>query len=79
MLEWGEKKKHDDVWVWTKQLKICFVSCEGEDGCETWTLLAPFEKRIQTSETEAPEKTSPYLLLGAQDQRLGAEQGQTSL
>ena len=38
-------------------------------GCETWTLLADSEKRMQ-------EETSPYLLLRAQDQRLGAEQDQ---
>ena len=34
-------------------------------GCETWTLLADSEERIQAFETN--------LLLGAQDQRLGAE------
>ena len=39
-------------------------------ACETWTLPADSVKRIQAFET----KCMPYLLLAAQDQRLGAEQ-----
>ena len=31
---------------------------------------------IQAFRDQVPEETSPYLLLGAQDQRLGAEQDQ---
>ena len=35
-------------------------------GCDTWTLLR----------NQVPKETSPHLLSGAQDQRLGAEQDQ---
>ena len=45
-------------------------------GCETWTLLADFETRIQAFESQVHEKTSLHLLLGAQDQRLGMQQDQ---
>ena len=39
-------------------------------GCETWTLLADSEERIQAFRNQVPEETSPHLLLRAQDQRL---------
>ena len=39
-------------------------------------VIADFEKKIQAVETKVPEETSPHLLLGAQDQRLGAGQDQ---
>ena len=45
-------------------------------GCETWTLLAEPEKRDPGFRNQAQEKTSPHLLLGSQDQRLGAGQNQ---
>ena len=45
-------------------------------GCETWTLLADYEKRIQVFETKCMRKLPPQLLLGARDQRLGAERDQ---
>ena len=51
-----------------KSLVTSFLFCD----CETWTLLADSEKRIQAFKT----KKTPHLLLGAQDQRLGAEQDQ---
>ena len=45
-------------------------------GCETWTLFADAEKKDLCFQNQKPEETSPHLLLGAQDQRLGAEQDQ---
>ena len=45
-------------------------------GCETWTLLADSEKRIQDFGTKCPRKTSPHLLLVTKDQRPGAERDQ---
>ena len=41
--------------------------------CETWTLFADSEKEDQGLQNQMPEEISPHLLLGAQDQRLGAE------
>ena len=34
-------------------------------GCETWTLLADSEKRIQAFRNQLSEETSTHLLLGA--------------
>ena len=45
-------------------------------GCETWILLADSEKKDPGFRNQVHEKTSPYLLLGVQDQRLSAEQDQ---
>ena len=45
-------------------------------GCETWTLLSDSEKKNPVFRNQALEETSPHLLLGAQDQRPGAEQDQ---
>ena len=45
-------------------------------GCETRTLLADSEKKDPSFRDQVHEETSPYLLLGAQDQQLGAEQDQ---
>ena len=45
-------------------------------GCETWTLLSDSEKKNPGFRNQALEETSPHLLLGAQDQRPGAEQDQ---
>ena len=45
-------------------------------GCETWTLLADCEKKDPGFQNQVTEETSPHLLLGAQDQRLGVEQDQ---
>ena len=42
-------------------------------GFETWTLLADSEKKDPGFEVLEPWKTSLPPLLGAQDQRLGAE------
>ena len=42
-------------------------------GCETWTLLADFEKKDPHFRNQVHEESSAYLLLGVQDQRLGAE------
>ena len=47
-------------------------------GCETWTLLADSEKKVPGFRNQVHEETSPYLLPGAKDQRLGAEQDQFS-
>ena len=62
-----------------KQVQAMQVSCHLHllYGCETWTLLADFEKRIHSFELH--EETFPYLLLGPQDKRLGVEQDQLSL
>ena len=43
-------------------------------GCETWILLADPENKDPGFRNQVHEETSPHLLLGAQDQRLGAEQ-----
>ena len=43
-------------------------------GCETWTLLAHSQEKDSGYRNLAHEETSPYLQLGAQDQRLGVEQ-----
>ena len=46
-------------------------------GCVTRTLLADSEKKKEPEfRNQVPEESSPHLLLGAQDQRLGAEQDQ---
>ena len=45
-------------------------------GCKTWTLLAYSEKKDPGLQNQVPEDTSSHLLLGAQDQQLGAEQDQ---
>ena len=45
-------------------------------GCETRSLLADSEIRIQAFETKCLRKLLRNLLLGTQDQRLGAEQDQ---
>ena len=45
-------------------------------GCETLALLVDCEKKDQGFRNQLPEETSPCLLPGAQDQRLGAEQDQ---
>ena len=45
-------------------------------GCETWTLLAGAGKKDPGFRNQKLEKTFRHLLLGAQDQRLGAEQDQ---
>ena len=42
--------------------------------CKTWTLT--LKKKDPGFRNQVPEETSPHLLLGAQDQRLGAEQDQ---
>ena len=46
-------------------------------GCVTWTLLADW-KKDPGFWNQVHEKTSPYLLPGAKNQRLGAEQDQLS-
>ena len=43
-------------------------------GCETGTLLADSEKKEPGFRNQVHEETPPYLLLGKQDQRKGAEQ-----
>ena len=45
-------------------------------GCEAWTLLADSAKTDPGFRNQVHEESSLYLLLGAQDQRLGAEQDQ---
>ena len=45
-------------------------------GCETWILLADPENKDPGFRNQVHEETSPRLPLGAQDQRLGAEQDQ---
>ena len=45
-------------------------------GCVTWALLADSETRDPGFRDQVPEETSPHFLLGARDQRLGAEQDQ---
>ena len=47
-------------------------------GCETWTLSVKSEEKKKDPgfRYQVPKKTSPHLLLGPQDQRLGAEQDQ---
>ena len=45
-------------------------------GWETRTLFAVSEKKDLDFQNQVPEETSPHLLLGAQDQQLGAEQNQ---
>ena len=55
-----------------KSLLTSILHC----GCETWTHLANSEKKDPGFQNQVPEETSLYLLLGAQDQRLGAEQDQ---
>ena len=45
--------------------------------CETWTLLADFEKEKDPGfPNQVPGEASPHLLLEAQDQRLDTEQDQ---
>ena len=48
---------------WTQTLRYLYI-------------LKREKKRIQAFDTSVPGKTSPHLLFGAQDQRLGAEQDQ---
>ena len=44
------------------------------NGCETWTLLAKSEERIQAFETKCMKKLLHISYLEAQDQQLGVEQ-----
>ena len=45
-------------------------------GCKTWSLLADSKQKGLNLRKQVPEEASPYLLHGARDQRLGAEQDQ---
>ena len=45
-------------------------------GCETWILLADSGKKAPVFRNQKPDVTSPHLLLGPRDQRLGVEQDQ---
>ena len=71
------------IWWWntisfTGKFKLykSFVTFILLYGCETWTLFADAEKKDLCFQNQKPEETSPHLLLGAQDQQLGAEQDQ---
>ena len=55
-----------------KSLLTSILHC----GCETWTHLANSEKKDPGFQNQVPEETSPYLLLGTQDQQLHAQQDQ---
>ncbi|KAH3803802.1 hypothetical protein DPMN_132070 [Dreissena polymorpha] len=43
-------------------------------GCETLTLHADTERRVQALELDMSRKTAPHLQHGAQDQRVRPEQ-----
>ena len=45
-------------------------------SCDTWILLTDSEKKVPDFQNQVHEETSLYLLLAAQDQRLGVEQDQ---
>ena len=45
-------------------------------ACKTWTLLADSVKKNPGFPNQVHEETSPYLLFGAQDQRLGSDKDQ---
>ena len=60
------------MFKFNKSLVTAILLC----GCETWNLLADSEKKDPGFRNQVPKGTSPRLLPGAQDQRLGAAQDQ---
>ena len=61
-----------------KQGNVGRVSCCLQPSLWLWDMNPDSDKKMHAFKTQVPEETSTYLLLGAQDQQLGAQQDQLS-